>query len=378
MQYDRYYYSVLGNGEKEVYKLIYKGIEKLDASIEIPARFCVGVDLADIIQKILLDNPHIFYVDRNGYKTKTTLFNLYIHFNYLYSATEIAELRVKINKVVNAMLKRVKGTTNYEKEKSVHDLICGNVAYSFETLDNFKKYSAVSNTILGVLFYKTAVCEGIALTVKLLLNMLDIKCIVAFGSLQGDYHAWNIVKIDGRNYHLDVTNDLSAANGVISYDYFNLTDDEILKTHGIVWKYPVCNFNDYNYFVREKLIAYTKADIDRIARDALSNNQNSVRFKFAGNTSLESARKYAISILDSKAISFVDNTNHNTVLIILSVQLSSIVPKVKSFEQKPKPSQSPSKPIQNQRNHQQSQRKKGSFYNLWSKIKSWLKRTKNI
>ena len=68
MQYDRYYYSVLNNDEKEVYKLIYKGIENLDTSIKIPAKFCIGVDFRDLIQKILLDNPHIFYVNRNGYQ----------------------------------------------------------------------------------------------------------------------------------------------------------------------------------------------------------------------------------------------------------------------------------------------------------------------
>ena len=374
MLYDRYYYSVLNQKEKGVYKLIYKGIEKLDASIEIPMRFCVGVDLADIVQKILLDNPHIFYVDRNGYKTTTTLFNLSIHFNYLYTATEITELRVKINNVVNAMLKRVKETTDYEKEKSVHDLICNNVAYSFETLDNFKKYSAVSNTILGVLFFKTAVCEGIALTVKLLLNMLNIKCIVAFGGLACNYHAWNIVKIGGENYHLDVTNDLSAAGGFIGYDYFNLSDKEISKTHEIIWKYPVCNSTDYNYYIRENLVVHTKNDIERIVRNALSNNQNSVAFKFAGNTSLENARNYAISVLGAKAISFSENKKHNTVIILLTASSHSSSPRVTPLENRLKTSQRPSILIQN--DNQQNQRKKWPFYNLWSKIDLWIKEKK--
>ncbi len=241
MQYDRYYYSVLNKQEKEVYKLIYQGIENLDKSIKIPTKFCAGVDFRDIIQKIILDNPHIFYVNRNGYQITSSPFFCAVNFKYLYNAKEIAELRIKINNAVNAMLKRVKGTTDYEKEKAVHDLICNNVSYTYNAVNNMQKYSSVSNTILGVLFYKTAVCEGIDATVKLLLNMLDIKCIVALGHLQNEWHAWNIVKIDGRNYHLDVTNDLSEGRGAISYTYFNLTDSEILKTHTFLWKYPACN-----------------------------------------------------------------------------------------------------------------------------------------
>lgn len=40
--------------------------------------------------------------------------------------------------------------------------------------------------IVGVLFYKTAVCEGIAKTFKFLLNALDIKCIVVKGKATDD------------------------------------------------------------------------------------------------------------------------------------------------------------------------------------------------
>ena len=374
MQYDRYYYSVLGDREKEVYKLIYKGIEQLDGTISVPTRFFVNVDLADIIQKILLDNPHIFYVDRNGYTTTTTLFNVSVRFNYLYTATEIAELRVKINNVVNAMLKRVKGSTDYEKEKSVHDLICGNVEYSYETLDNFKKYSSVSNTILGVLFYKTAVCEGIALTFKLLLNMLDIKCIVAMGKLEGEFHAWNVVKIDGQSYHVDVTQDLSVAKGVISYDYFNLTDEDVSKTHAFFYKFPVCNSDKYNYFVHENLIARTKSDIEKIVRDSSNNNKNYVTFKFMGNTSLKNACKYAVSVLGLRTASFIENSNNNTVLILFSSPINSAVSKTIQHKKNSKPSKNPLKPMRLSANARKNGTKKTKGLGFISKIKDLFRK----
>ena len=316
MQYDRYYYSVLNQKEKEVYKLIYNGIENLDTSIKIPTKFCSGVDFGDIIQKILLDNPHIFYIDRNGYKFASSSLGFFIKFDYLYNAKDIAKLHVKINKVVNSMLKRITGETDYEKEKSVHDLICTNVTYTYDALDNMKKYSSVSNTILGVLFYKTAVCEGIALTVKLLLNMLDIKCIVAIGQLKNELHAWDIVKIDGQSYHLDVTNDLSEVSYAISYKYFNLTDKEILKTHTFLQKYPACNNSEYNYFAREKLIASSKADIERIVRAACSSNQGFVEFKFAGNTTIENARSYALTCVHATQKQYINDNVSDVITIV--------------------------------------------------------------
>lgn len=320
MTYDRYYYSILSKREKKVYKLIYKGIERLDYEISIPLIHCVGVDISHIVHCILLDNPHIFYVDRNEYQGANTLFDLVIRFKYLYTAGEVKKLQVKINTVIRSMLKKVAGTTDYEKEKSVHDLIAQNVSYDDAALNNFQKYSSRSNTILGVLFYKTAVCEGIALTVKYLLNILDIKCIVAIGdSLRNDkgegQHAWNVVRVGGENYHLDVTWDLSENNESISYDYFNLNDEDIKKDHEFESIYPKCGFKTYNYFVFNDFIVTKKSDVKRIVDKALSDKSNYICFKCGDNVPRDSAEKYALSLLGSGRFLSADNPFQNTVFI---------------------------------------------------------------
>ena len=108
-----------------------------------------------------------------------------------------------------------------------------------------------------MLLYKTATCGGIASATKMLLNMLDIKCIVAVGTdcRENVPHAWNIVKIDGQAYHLDVTWDMcvSQADG-LRYDYFNLTDREIRKDHTWNLKYPTCDSERHNYFLQNSLV----------------------------------------------------------------------------------------------------------------------------
>ena len=55
-------------------------------------------------------------------------------------------------------------------------------------------------------------CEGMAKAVKILCDELGIWCIVALSDANPDKgikyrHAWNVIRIDGKYYHLDVTFD---------------------------------------------------------------------------------------------------------------------------------------------------------------------------
>jgi hypothetical protein len=69
-------------------------------------------------------------------------------------------------------------------------------------------------------------------------------------------HAWNLVKIGGNYYHLDVTwNDPVVENGPerVLYTYFNLNDKEIQKDHS--WEtgaYPQCVSDQFNYYIYNK------------------------------------------------------------------------------------------------------------------------------
>ena len=46
-------------------------------------------------------------------------------------------------------------------------------------------------------------------------------------------HTWNIVRINGKYYHLDATFDNTLGNDKkeIRYDYFNLDDQQIFRDH---------------------------------------------------------------------------------------------------------------------------------------------------
>ena len=183
MIYDRYYYSKLNNREKKAYKKIYAAMQNHESSVTING--FVETDIPKLMSAINLDNPHLFYVDfRYGFQSD--LFSQTIILKYIYNQADTLILTEKVKKVCNKILSKVAGKTEFEKELSLHDILARNVLYDDVAKDNLLKFHARSNTILGVLFYKTAVCEGIAKTFKFLLNALDIKCIVVKGKATDD------------------------------------------------------------------------------------------------------------------------------------------------------------------------------------------------
>lgn len=149
------------------------------------------------------------------------------------------------------------GMSDWEKELVLHDYLVANTDYDYE---NF-----ISDTVpeeshqpYGVLINKVAVCDGFARTMQILLNMVGIECEFIHGESNAETgwygHAWNLVKIDGKFYHLDVTFDnidkdnRDTKNDSISHTYFNISDRQIALDHR--WEksvYPSCN-NDSDYF----------------------------------------------------------------------------------------------------------------------------------
>ena len=71
------------------------------------------------------------------------------------------------------------------------------------------------------------VCEGYARAFKLICDKLEIPCLFVVGNFRGENHAWNMVRLDGSWYAVDVTLDDPVVQGVNSpvsgmehHDYF--------------------------------------------------------------------------------------------------------------------------------------------------------------
>ena len=245
-----FYYSILPKNEKQIYKKIYDGVLNFEPAVNFLRADFFNVsdnDLVAVVGKIQLyvslDYPQIFYVDFSQTIISYNAYCVILKPIYFADREKAATLKLKVETCLGKMLGKVVGATQLDKERAVHDLVIKNVLYDDLALTDMGRYSWSASTILGILFSKNAVCSGISKTVKVLLNQLGIKCIVAIGGINGgaEEHAWNIVQIDGKNYHLDVTGDLNEKrNGEISYRYFNLTDSQIKHDHNWTIKYHKC------------------------------------------------------------------------------------------------------------------------------------------
>lgn len=134
-------------------------------------------------------------------------------------------------------------------------------------------------SLYGVLCKKMGVCAGIAQAVCLILARQKIECKYVTGDIKdGGLHAWNMVKLNGKWYALDVTWNLNSyysakskkanldaskkPNFIKKYqgkfyeeemekgivEYFLLTDSQMRTTRS--WKYkdfPVCNESPYSH-----------------------------------------------------------------------------------------------------------------------------------
>lgn len=217
-------------------------------------------NIFEVLEKISLDNPKVMYYTGVNY----SIGNLVI--SYSMSKEDIKKHQNEIQRIGEKFLKENITSTmsDYEKILKSHDYIILNSRYD-ERLKRDGFVPPESNSSYGVLSLGVGVCEGYAKALKHLLDILDIESMVVVGTSREENHAWNLVNIEGDYYHVDPTwNDPITSDGsdIIRHNYFNLSDEEISKTHS--WnreKYPIANSDKYNYFTYNNLVV---EDLDEL------------------------------------------------------------------------------------------------------------------
>ena len=101
----------------------------------------------------------------------------------------------------------VDGMTDEQKINLVNQFVCDYVEYSEQSDPGMPDgYPDQSHTAWGALFEHSAVCDGFSRTVKMICDDIGLNCYIVIGDVIGaGGHAWNLVEIDGKWYHLDVT-----------------------------------------------------------------------------------------------------------------------------------------------------------------------------
>lgn len=143
------------------------------------------------------------------------------------------------------------GMSDYEKELALHDYLITHCKYSTDTTqpaesDIYRAYGALVN--------QDAVCNGYAEALQLLFTCVGIQSQFVVGTADGVDHAWNLVLIDDKWYHLDSTWDdpVPDQGEKVLHPYFNVSDEVMEENHE--WNhedYPPADSMDANYYKRQ-------------------------------------------------------------------------------------------------------------------------------
>ena len=266
------------NGKKlvDVYDRIVDGIENCATEIEI--------GLSEEQFKLVLDATRRDHTEQfwmgSGYSMVPSVHDeTFIEImkpTYTMSGAALADARVAFEQAVKSFLGRLTPEmSDFEKEKTLHDMLAAKIEYVSATN---------AHNAYGALVEGKAVCEGYAESLQYLLQRAGIQSVEVFGygitANGGENHAWNIVRIEGEYYLIDLTWD--DQKNMISYAYFNQTSTYFDEDHiewvvgyenGENWAggfaLPECTATAENYYIKNGLFVeeYTVELIGQLLKE---------------------------------------------------------------------------------------------------------------
>ena len=165
-----FYYSKMSRPKQAVYHAMLCGLQNLEDSFQIPR--LDGAELYDVFFQLRLDHPEIFWASGFSWKYYPDSPNVIFVPEYLFDRAKIRDHQKAMRARIEKLARPAKEFSEWEKEKYVHDFICGNIRY-----DKLKK--PYSHEIIGPLGQGVGVCEGIAKAVKALCDELGLWCMIA-------------------------------------------------------------------------------------------------------------------------------------------------------------------------------------------------------
>ena len=110
----------------------------------------------------------------------------------------------------------------YAKAKWMHDWLTNNADYDLSANPSYRPE--------GVLLLGKGVCDSYSRSYSMLLNRVGVEA--RYVSNTRGNHSWNVVKLGGIWYHVDVTWDDPAGGGQENHRFFLISDDRIREIGG--------------------------------------------------------------------------------------------------------------------------------------------------
>lgn len=250
--------------ERELYNVIVGNLGTLTDRMPLTTDSTVYEKILKTIRIENLAYPHVtkYWTEYNG--------EFEVVVTYRMTADEISSMNMAAEKVGKEIIAQLTpDMDDYEKLKFFHD-------YLILNCETDKTYS-FADTVYGALVEKKALCEGYSKAFAYLCNLAGIENVIITGETYVP-HMWNMVKLDGNWYHVDVTWDKPADElhkvfpDVILYQYFMVTDSVINNTHIIdiePFLSPQAFGTAENYFSREGTDVSSRAELLTASENAI-------------------------------------------------------------------------------------------------------------
>lgn len=182
-----------------VRKAILEGLIAFESEIDISAFGIDEGDIAAIYANVVNSNPELFYVTGAfgfSYDYKDMVLSIEPEYSSYFTRESVEIFNAKVDEI----LKNVSSAaSDIEKLLVLHEYLVTHVEY-----DHSKKKPGAYDAY-GCLVNGMAVCQGYSEGYHCLLKKMGINCKVVYsGTLE---HTWNMVKLGGKWYYIDVTYD---------------------------------------------------------------------------------------------------------------------------------------------------------------------------
>ncbi len=225
-------YNQLNAAQKSVYEKLFDAAKTYASRVDISALKIRADDFDKAFWAFDYDNPQFltlgsgysyYYYPSTGYLQSFTI-------KYGRTDSEIRAIQQTFDTTVKRVVDAAKTQfSDYSKLKYIHDWIVNNTDYTLTG-------PAYKSEADGAVVYGKALCEGYSKAFMYMAQELGFECICVVGNANNSAHMWNMVKLDGSWYHVDVTFDdpiMSNGSKVLSHDYFLLSTYQIRSTHTI-------------------------------------------------------------------------------------------------------------------------------------------------
>lgn len=270
----RVFLEQLSESQRRAYELILTGLLAMEKVIMLEGLVLSTEDVRKVMYAVIEDNPGIFWVHRRKYdyaagSTETHITGVIPQ--YCMDSAERQRRQEEIDEACACFLEGItQDTGDYEAALMIYERMALELDYDSLALEAEKRRSKNAmddlpddlRSIYGALVLKKAVCAGYARAYMYLMQQLGIECMYVRGDCSGEgRHGWNIVKLEGDYYHVDVTwgdysnTDPAKSGEDYGYEYFCVTDRDILMSRTIDSepRVPGCTATACNYFVRSGL-----------------------------------------------------------------------------------------------------------------------------